>query len=327
MVNYKERGTNSLTNSISYCQHTNIKIAVSTHFHNYSGINTRGEHPIFNATAHQLEDMILRSEQLRLTTTEQYLVCTAYLVNAGIVDTTKCGLHLDSNKFHDSKMIILLPKLFRLLRQHVSNPKLMPSDDDHAALPTYAVSPDNQCDGAQLKVFLSGLIKLLEQYYTFDGIMHKQDNSSEAEQLLKQELIKIENGYNDALPTKIIKKKFLNLATDSASKEQIAIIRKTLFTTRYADYKESDYKLIAEWIIENVDTLNMEKYEHIKRLIIRYYDYAVSVINDISLDVSFDITPPANKPTTTTINSIDKASKGSALAALSKFKKPKLTYI
>lgn len=296
----------SLTNKVTFCHHTGIKIAVSTHFANYSKkLKLVAEHPIFNAKASQLEDLIVYQQ---LTTTEAYLACTAYLVNAGLVITDKKGLELDTEEFERSGMKWYLPRLFPLLRKHVDNPKIIKDIEDAHELPLYAVSTDNCTSGGQLKEYLKELVKLLEMYYDPSGSLSTYKADIETD-LLRAELHKINNGYNDALPTKFIKKKFLRLASAQMSNNQLEVVKDMLFTTNPTKYKEEKYDKIAKYLMATITTFDSKDFEMIKQQIIRYFDHMVLYVQDIGSNISFDIVQdeielplegsgkPTNKPT------------------------------
>lgn len=86
---------------VSYCQHTHIKLVTSDLFSRtrLSSSAVIAEHPVFQLTPSTLMKTWLGES---LTTTEKYLISTAFLVRIGAITTTDkdcCGLHITDKEF------------------------------------------------------------------------------------------------------------------------------------------------------------------------------------------------------------------------------------
>ena len=90
------KGTKHISASISYCAHTNTKVAIGTAFTNCPELTSliKAEHPLFSRVV-PLATTIRIYTKAR-TPTERYIAMTAIMYKIGMIDTSSCGLHLDT---------------------------------------------------------------------------------------------------------------------------------------------------------------------------------------------------------------------------------------
>ncbi len=176
--------------TISFCHHTNIKIAVGTHFHNSSIKNklVRNSHPVFGLSPLELITLLSESR----TPTEKYLAVTALLVNTGLISTKRCGLYLESEK-EVNKIFKALVRVIKPLSKYIR------TENHHKLdLPTLIISRDNNTSGSRIALYLKEVSKQLHLYYGDNPLtaQEKKREKLEDELALEVELNRILNTYH-----------------------------------------------------------------------------------------------------------------------------------
>lgn len=183
------RTLREVTATISYCYHTNVKIAVGTHFHN-SSVSKRlvkSTHPVFALEPLDLITLIAESK----TPTEKYLSTAALLINSGLLNTSRCGLYWQESDVE--KVFKALIRIIKPLTQYFTT-----GNKHQLTLPTLMISRENNTSGDRVAIYLKEISKQLHLYYGNNPLSVREKNREklEDELALELELNKILNAYN-----------------------------------------------------------------------------------------------------------------------------------
>jgi len=168
----------AITASISYCRHTHIKIVMGTEFHNCKLKHKlfKSEHWVFQCSAYEIIELLSASK----TPTEKYLCTVALLVTSGLVDTSRCALHLDTKEFR-----VIEKEMMQVLKPLLTYMNTKP--DLQIELPTFMVAVDNCENPCFLKEFLKTVRKRLQLFYG-GGLESMQTKAERQAGMLEDEI-------------------------------------------------------------------------------------------------------------------------------------------
>lgn len=193
--------TTHYTATVSYCQHTGIKIIIGTEFQQtfLRGKFIKANHWVFDIGSHKLHKLLANKFD-KYTDSERYLLLVAYLKSLGALDTSTSPLLLDGVAVDK-----LQPKVFKLLAAHRT---LIAKGYKLPALPVYKVVNEDCDDVVPLLHWVQLLVDTIESA-SFSITLTGQEKLSiklDDELELEQELSKILNNYNAASKTAKVSK-------------------------------------------------------------------------------------------------------------------------
>lgn len=148
----------SISATISYCRHTNTKLAISTSFLSSRTAHKAGaiasEHPLFSLPLPTIHDIYQESS----TTTERYISMVAYLVGVGVVTTRETGLHLETHEL--DKVLPVFRHFLYITLPLIHDAKAL--ERATSRWPVLVISNENRTSGGVLKDHLQHCIDILE---------------------------------------------------------------------------------------------------------------------------------------------------------------------
>jgi hypothetical protein len=181
----------TLTTSLSFCKHTNTKLVVGTSFHN-SQILAKfisSEHPIFSKELPLLSAIEIYLDSK--TPTEQYVSMVAVLVKSRLLDTSRCGLMLDT------KAINYLSASFTELVAVLSQAARI---DFKVHIAPLVITPDIESDAGRLKTHIKEAAAYIDSAtYAAGGKRIVQEDAATTKALKLDEEIALERELNGIL--------------------------------------------------------------------------------------------------------------------------------
>lgn len=276
----------TFSGQVSYCKHTHIAIVLTNSFQFGA---TRGEfiaaeHPVFHADTKWLERTYLTMMRKECgTTTEKYLLVTAMLRAYGLLDTSRCGLHLGSEEFY--RVWDAFGALMTEFGESIRASKLP------KFVATYVVSENNASSGRALACYLKELQAELHHNYAvitagkLPAKTSKQMLDDEIE--LEQELKRILNSNSGKYLPKHGKAACLELGRlEHIGDAQVNLVRKYLFAEDFDKLHTGVLRQVIDICANGLDfTDNFTRVRNL--LVMRHLEAKLETILNIEKDAGF----------------------------------------
>ena len=184
----------SITASISYCHHTNTKLALGTSFTNCHELTSfiKAEHPLFST--HLPLATAIKIYGKAVTPTERYIAMIAVLVKAKVIDTTECGVILETQQVEFLRAAF--ETMIAVLNQCLAFRYRAPMD-------TLYIDAENQCNFKRIMCQIKEATQSLDSSNFAAGgtrLVARDDKQTKQIKLdeeieLEKELSKILSGY------------------------------------------------------------------------------------------------------------------------------------
>ena len=277
--------------TLSYCQHTHIKLVMSDHFSRtrINGAAVLSEHPVFNLSLHDLINLWVRES---LTVTEKYLASTALLVKINVINTTGkdcCGLHIDENEF---------AKYEQIFNELVVTYGYQLATHTHWSLTNLRITPEIASSGKRIKHHIENIIEQVESLLLEEGISQQLskrnctgaddlDDAVEFEAQLRKSLQQYnQRTYSSKLGQWAIRQ-LQSLSHDTISSDEIEVVQ---FCLNAPDIKLRDtlLKQSIELLKSNLDFMHNDS-RNKAVLVVRHLQHKLESIYKEAEEMGFII--------------------------------------